>query len=243
MSCAGSSVLHITYFVRRDLSREGGEGAASLRWASCSLVVHSLAGYDYGTLASSPCESYGGSNLCGAAGSPVSMRDLACTGSELSVGECSWSVPDAACSGHALDSVVFCGEVGQPTTPEGAVRLLSDDGAPSLSGTGALEVHIGGAWSSVCGVTPGAAAVACKLMGFAGAGAAAGSKGALSSSAVQEPRVGDLDCGGSESSLLDCSFREGDDVFCAPAEAALVSCAGEGDTTGRMGKAVARAVQ
>ena len=215
----------------------------ALEHHAVSWYTHFLAGYDYGTLASSPCGSYGGSKLCGAAGSPVSMMDLACTGSELSVGECSWSVPDAACSGHALDSVVFCGEAGQPTTPEGAVRILSEDGAPSLSGTGTLEVHIGGAWSPVCGVSPGAAAVACKLMGFAGAGTAAGNKGALSSPATKEPRVGDLDCGGSESSLLECSFREGDDVFCAPAEATLLNCAGEGDTTGRMGKAVARAVQ
>ena len=203
-----------------------------VRYHAASFCL--LTSYDYGTLVFSPCESYRGSSLCRATGSAVSMRELACTGGELSVGECSWSVPDETCPGHALDSVVFCGDASHPTMPEGAVRLLSDDGAPSLSGTGILEVRIGGVWSPVCGVTLGAATVACKLMGFAGAGTAASAR---AEHAIKEPRLGDLDCGGSETSILDCSFREGDDVFCAPMEAVVVNCAGEGDTTGRMAKA------
>ena len=171
------------------------------------------------------------------------MKSLECTGGELSVGECSWSAPDEACAGHLLDSVVFCGAAGRSATPEGSVRLLSDDGAPSLSGMGMLEVHIGGAWSTVCGVTPGAAAVACKLMGFAGVGGAAAGTGALAKDAIKEPQMGNLDCEGSESSLLDCSFGEAEDVFCAPAEAVVVQCAGEGDTTGRMAGAAPRPAQ
>ena len=167
------------------------------------------------------------------------MRGLACTGSELSVSECRWSAPGQACLGHTLDSVVFCGEASRSSTPEGAVRLLSSEGAPSLTGAGVLEIYIGSAWSPVCGITPGAAAVACKLMGFTSTAATPGGV-LLAGSVAREPRVGDLDCGGSESSILGCSFQEGDDVFCAPAEAAVVQCAGEGDTTGRM-KGVARA--
>lgn len=160
------------------------------------------------------------------------MQGLVCTGSELSIGECSWSTPDQACFEHRLDSVVFCGDANHSVTPEGAVRLLSKDGAPSISGAGVLEVHVGGVWSPICGITPGAAAVACKLMGFTGAATAGGVS--LAGHAAKEPRVGDLDCGGSESSILDCSFQAGDDVFCAAAEATAVHCAGEGDTTGRM---------
>ena len=118
---------------------------------SCRLAL-SLAGYAFGSLASSPCENYGGKNLCGPAGSPVPTQALTCSGSELSVGECSWSAPDPACSGHKLDSVVFCGEALASDMPEGAVRLLSTSGAPSLSGTGLLEVHVGGVWTSVCGI-------------------------------------------------------------------------------------------
>ena len=40
--------------------------------------------------------------------SPVAMQSLTCTGAELSVAECEWSAPDAACSSHGSDSVVFC---------------------------------------------------------------------------------------------------------------------------------------
>merc|ERR1712039_835288 len=106
---------------------------------------------------------------------------------------------------------------------------------------GVLEVYVSSAWSPVCGITPGAVTVACKLMGFAGAAAAPG--GALvAGSAAREPQVGGLDCGGSESNILDCSFQEGDDVFCASAEAAVVHCVGEGDTTGQM-KGVAHTAQ
>ena len=71
-------------------------------------------------------------------------------------------------------------------------------------------------------------------MGFAGAGAAAM---AFAEHASKEPCLGDFDCGGSESSILDCSSRKGDDVFCAPEEAVIVKCAGEGDTTRRMAEA------
>ena len=165
------------------------------------------------------------------------MQQLVCTGSELSIGECSWSAPDQACFEHRLDAVVFCGDASHSATPEGAVRLLSNDGAPSLSGTGVLEVHVGGVWSPVCGITPGAAAVACKLMGFAGAATPGGmSLAGHDGHDSKEPRVGDLDCGGSEPSILDCSFQAGDDVFCAAAEATVVHCTGEGDTTGQMNR-------
>ena len=214
--------------------RQLGNSYSSLYMASLAASM-ALTGYDYGSLASSPCGSYGGRNICGATGSPVSMQGLTCKGDELSVGECSWSTPDADCSRHALDSVVFCGENGRPAVPEGAARLLSSDGTPSLSGSGLLEMRVGDAWSPICGVSPGAATVACKLMGFTAASADV----SLASGTTKEPRVGDLDCGGSEASLLDCSFREGEDVFCAPEEAALIHCAGEGDPTGRMGKEAA----
>ena len=53
----------------------------------------------------------------------------------------------------------------------GSVRLLSGGGAPSIDGVGRLEVFLSGEWAPVCseGFTDGAAAVACKSMGFSGA--------------------------------------------------------------------------
>ena len=161
--------------------------------------------------------------MCGAVGSPVAMQDLRCTGGEFSIDECTWSAPDAACMGHALDSIVYCGRSGG-AMQDGAARLLDSDGggAPSLGSEGLLEVYLKGVWSPVCGVTPGAASVACKAMGFAGAASVAG----ISKANSVMPMVGSLSCGGSEASLAECSFDVGDDVYCAPAEAAIVRCSG-----------------
>merc|ERR1739844_408832 len=105
-------------------------------------------------------------------------------------------------------------------TAEGSVRLLSADGAPSLSGDGIAEVFLGGAWSPVCGISAGAASVLCKTAGFAGT--ASGTETARS---TKSPRVGDLSCSGSEATVLDCTSLRGEDVYCASSEASLVHCA------------------
>ena len=158
------------------------------------------------------------------------MKDLRCTGEEMDVGECAWSPPDAACAGHEADSIVYCGVMGGPLW-EGAARLLGTDGAPSLSGEGLLQVFADGQWSSVCGLDSGAATVACKAMGFAGA--AGGSSAAGHAWMSGAPGIGELSCGGSEHGLRECSFQHAQDVFCAPAEAAIISCSGSGETIGR----------
>ena len=176
-------------------------------------------GYEYGVPSLSPCSSYGAANLCGASGTKVAMSDLTCTGDELTLTECTWSAPSDGCLSHEADSIVFCGS--SAGTSEGSVRLLSAEGAPSLTGQGALEVFLNEAWSPVCGISPGAQALACKALGFAGADSSGGSVGAAGS---RIPRVGSLECGGSEASLLDCSFEANDDVYCAASEASTISC-------------------
>ena len=149
------------------------------------------------------------------------MQDLQCTGGELSITECRWSAPSATCLAHELDSVVYCGSV-ESRTQEGSVRLLSTDGAPSLSASGIVEIFSGGRWSSVCGLNAGAAAVLCKAMGFAGA-----STGAVTTARSTEvPMVGSLRCSGSEASPLACNFDAGEDVYCAATEAASLQCIG-----------------
>merc|ERR1711862_58340 len=97
-------------------------------------------GFDFGSIAPSPCALYGGANVCGAQGSPVGMKDLTCTGGEFSIDECTWSSPDASCLGHELDSVVYCGMTGS-IVQEGKARVL-DNGSPSLSGGGILQVYM-----------------------------------------------------------------------------------------------------
>ena len=52
-------------------------------------VVCRLQGYDHGSVGSSPCSSYGGTNLCGKLGSTIAMKDLQCGGGELELsGSC-----------------------------------------------------------------------------------------------------------------------------------------------------------
>ena len=109
------------------------------------MICRSL-GYAHGSIGSSSCSFYGGADLCGAAGDPVAMADLRCSGAEWSVEECSWSVPDEACMGHAHDTVVFCSQTGRAGAPQGAMRLISADGSPSVDGKGRPEIFMGSAW-------------------------------------------------------------------------------------------------
>merc|ERR1712032_513513 len=129
--------------------------------------------------------------------------------------------PSKACLTHEEDSIVYCGpSIG---TSEGSVRLLSAEGAPSLSGHGLVEIFVKEEWSPVCGISQGAQSLLCKALGFAGADSSGGGADVARSS--RTPSVGDLDCRGSEASVLDCSFDAGDDVYCAPSEASMVHCA------------------
>ena len=117
----------------------------------------------------------------------------------------------------------------------GSARLLSDGGAPSIDGVGRLEVFLSGKWAPVCseGFTDGAAAVACKSMGFSGAEPVKGDCVNAGLCGVDAPHLSNVECVGSESSLLSCPHLEGDDVYCAPEESVVVRCIGDGDAVGR----------
>ena len=207
----------------------GGQygSVCGLNAAAADLACRQL-GFDFGVSASSPCYNYGGRDVCGAVGSAVAVESLACTGTEVNVAQCSWSSPGARCSDHRSDAVVYCGmDVDGPK--EGGARLRSQDGAPSVGGAGLLEVVLGGRWSPVCGLTQGAAAVACKSMGFAGVAAAP----QLATWNTVAPGLGNVQCGGSESDLAACRADRDEDVYCAPSEAAWLECTGDGDASGK----------
>lgn len=199
-------------------------------------VVCRMLGYDRGFIEPGTCSTYGGTGLCGDAGDRVAMKDLECLGGELDISRCKWSPADGACAAHELDAVVFCTqEAHHAVFAEGTLRLLSADGAPSTDGNGRLEIFHSGVWGSVCGagLSAGSAAVACKQMGFSGGqvGAAADCSGPGGNCPL--PRISELSCTGQESDLASCPFAEDDDVFCAPNEAVVLKCAGNGDTIGR----------
>lgn len=203
--------------------------------AAADVVCRSL-GFAHGTVSTSPCGFYGTSDLCGAAGSPVAMADLTCSGSEWSLEECSWSAPDDTCMGHAQDTIIYCSKSEiSGSTAKGSVRLISEDGSPSIDGKGRPEIHLDGAWSPICnsGITPGTQAVICKSMGFSGAGASGVAKCSGTTCGNTAPGFSEVACTGSENNVLDCPHQAGDDVFCAPSESIVVTCAGDGETQGR----------
>ena len=167
------------------------------------------------------------------------MADLKCSGSEWSVDECSWSAPDAACQGHAQDTIVFCSQTGEATIAQGTVRLLAGDGSPSIDGKGRPEIFMGGAWVPICssGASAGAAGVICKSMGFSGTTSSSKCNGNVCGNAA--PGVSELACTGAESEPLACPHQAGDDVFCAASESLAVACTGDGETQGRPAKEAA----
>ena len=187
-------------------------------------------GYDFGSVASSPCGSYGGSDLCGSAGSRVAMANVVCEGGELDLEECSYSEPDGSCMDHSQDSIVYCGGTDDAAA-DGALRLLDADGAPSMDGVGRLEILRKGVWSPVChsGFTTGAASVACQSMGYTGVDSANGAKRCSdyvgqNNCGNVAPQLSEVSCSGQEADLLTCPHEESDEVFCAPQESTILHC-------------------
>jgi hypothetical protein len=215
--------------------------------AAAASVACRQMGFEYGSISASPCRLYGGANVCGSSGTPVSMQSLRCDGGELDVGSCSWSLPDEACKTHDQDAVVYCGSVpASSLLADGALRLIGPDGAPSLDGVGRLEVFRSGVWVSVCaaGFAHGGAQVACRTMGFTGAASPASPPTCRNFRGqdfcgLAPPALSELTCDGSESCILSCAFEEGSAVFCAPGESVLVQCSGDGDAQGRPPKVAA----
>merc|ERR1712072_370620 len=173
----------------------------------------------------------------GAAGSPVAMADLKCSGTEWSVEECTWSAPDDTCGGHAQDTIIYCAASAKAESQQGAVRLIAVDGSPAIDGKGRPEIFVESAWVPVCssGASAGAAGVICKSMGFSGSNGHSKCSGLGCGDSA--PGVSELACSGTESSPLACPHEAGDDVFCAPSESLIVTCAGDGETQGRPAKA------
>jgi hypothetical protein len=160
----------------------------------------------------------------------------------VKVARCTWGVADESCRSHDLDSVVFCYH-GAGLQGEGGLRLIAGDGAPSMDGSGRLEIYKSGRWAPVCteGFSDGGVSVACRQMGYAGA-SVQGVQRCVSIKgenycADVAPHISEVSCSGDEAYMLSCTYSEGDEVFCAPNEAAVISCSGDGDAQGRAPKA------
>ena len=114
---------------------------------------------------------FGSGNWCGASGSPVAAKSVKCVGTELSLDECNSEAVDDACLSHARDAIIFCGLKSAEPFLDGELHLIGAAGAPSLAReAGCLEIFLvtSKTWAPVCkaGFISGAAAVACKQMGY-----------------------------------------------------------------------------
>ena len=129
-------------------------------------------------------------------------------------------VPDEKYMGHSDDAVVYCAAAEAiSSAQQGALRLISYDGSPSIDGRGRPEVRMGEEWVPICssGLSSGSAAVICKSMGFSGVSA----PGTSSCGTFQNkdycgdvaPGLAELACSGSESGVFSCPHEAGEDAF------------------------------
>jgi len=205
-------------------------------------VVCRMQGYDHGSVGSSPCSSYGGTNLCGKLGSTIAMKDLQCGGGEMELSGCKWTAADESCTSHDMDAVVFCTVATRTGVyADGTLRLMSHDGSPSIDGAGRLDMFRAGVWGSVCseGFMPGSAAVACKQMGFNSGQQLAGTTRCIANGkyfCANAPHVAEVSCSGRELEITSCPFEQGEDVFCAANEGVILDCVGDGETFGAPAK-------
>merc|ERR1719450_1568741 len=112
----------------------GYGSVAGMNQAAAEVACREM-GFRHGSVSASSCSSYGGSNLCGSAGSLVALMGVKCTGAETSINECSSLDPDSSAQSHLSDSIVYCSHK-EPGffNDDGALRLISSTGAPSLDG-------------------------------------------------------------------------------------------------------------
>ncbi|XP_031566226.1 deleted in malignant brain tumors 1 protein-like isoform X3 [Actinia tenebrosa] len=126
---------------------------------------------------------------------PVWLDDMACTGSEASLQDCShpgWEVVNSHCNSHTNDAVVECS--GYTGNAASNIRLLGVSGI--------VQVYHGGKWGTVCDDSWGwdDAKVACRQLGFIKTVypwcCGHGEQGKV--------WLDDMVCTGSEASLKDC---------------------------------------
>ncbi|XP_078599632.1 uncharacterized protein LOC144874877 [Branchiostoma floridae x Branchiostoma japonicum] len=147
----------------------------------------------------------------GAGSGQIWLDDLACGGSETSIEDCSHRGWGSHNCGHSEDAGVVC---------LSGIRLVGG----SSSSEGRVEVNHDGQWGTVCddAFDMNDANVICRQLGYGGA-LEARSQAAFGAGSGQI-WLDDLACGGSETSIEDCSHRGWGSHNCGHSEDAGVVC-------------------
>ncbi|XP_068583968.1 neurotrypsin isoform X1 [Cebidichthys violaceus] len=153
---------------------------------------------------------------------PIFLDGVQCSGNELSLEECPHNIWEQHNCDHMEDAGVSC----NPYTADGAVRLTGADS----HWEGRVEIYHQGEWGTVCddNWTELNAQVVCRQLGFRG-------RAKVAPDGVYEEGRGlilldEVQCRGTEATLLACSHSELGQHDCSHSEDVGVLCERGGDT-------------
>ncbi|XP_076455166.1 scavenger receptor cysteine-rich domain-containing protein DMBT1-like [Babylonia areolata] len=157
----------------------------------------------------------------GAGSGPIWLDDLSCSGSERFLDQCAYRPWGQTNCRHSEDLSVSCGDVPSSV----AVRLVGGTGPNS----GRVELRVNGTWGTICDdlFDSRDAGVVCAMLGFPRAGAQAKLR-AFFGRGSGPILLDDVQCSGTEESLLQCRAKPLGQHNCGHSEDASVICANGG---------------
>ncbi|XP_052233588.1 scavenger receptor cysteine-rich type 1 protein M130-like isoform X2 [Dreissena polymorpha] len=147
---------------------------------------------------------------------PIVLDDLDCIGTEGSILECSHSPLGSTDCSHNEDASVICASEGQ-------VYLSGTDN----NYQGRVEVFLNGRWGTICDDSFGQneAKVVCGMLGFPRNGSLSRGASAFGPGVETEPiHLDNVQCAGTEASILDCQHNRVDVSDCGHSEDVGVLC-------------------
>ena len=157
--------------------------------------------------------------LFGEGAGQIWLDNLQCSGSEMSLDNCThrgWGVHNCD---HSEDVSILCSDEIE------SVRLVGGNGNPRL---GRLEISYGGVWGTVCSnnFDNNDAKVACYMLGFERSGVYISNKYGVGTGQIW---LDDLQCNGSEMSFDNCTHRGWGVHNCDHYQDVAITCGDDSD--------------